>query len=129
MIEIGIKQHLTMDRVHGYRDMRVWDGVTGASIHLDSAILDVKEQTIAYMVENINVQHAALQRIEECRAQGVQIDLFEKTKVAEIDKESTSREDGLNLNDWPTVHLDDGKQLKARLLVTKHRSIQVYICL
>ncbi|KAG1458945.1 hypothetical protein G6F46_007146 [Rhizopus delemar] len=115
--KIGVKQHLTMDRVHGYRDMRVWDGVTGASIHLDSAILDVKEPTIAYMVENINVQHAALQRIEECRSQGVQIDLFEKTKVAEIDKETTSREDGLSLNDWPTVHLDDGKQLKARLLV------------
>lgn len=100
--------------------MRVWDGVTGASIHLDSTILDVKEPSIAYMVENVNVQHAALERIEECRSQGVKIDLFQKTKVASINKETESKEEGLDLKDWPSIQLDNGKQLKARLLVIRN---------
>ncbi|CAO3660520.1 unnamed protein product [Rhizopus stolonifer] len=114
---IGIKKHLELNRAHGYKDMRVWDGVTGASIHLDSTILDVKEPSIAYIVENVNVQHAALERIEECRSQGVKIDLFQKTKVASINKETESKEEGLDIKDWPSIQLDNGKQLKARLLV------------
>lgn len=110
---------MLLDRTHGYRDMRVWDGVTGAKIHLDSALLNTngQQQTIAYMVENVNVQSAALKRIEECRAQGVHIDIFQKTKVAEINRESETSHNGIDLKDWPTIHLDDGKKLKARLLV------------
>ncbi|KAG1176800.1 hypothetical protein G6F70_004137 [Rhizopus microsporus] len=117
--KIGVKSHMLLDRTHGYRDMRVWDGVTGAKIHLDSALLNTngQQQTIAYMVENVNVQSAALKRIEECRAQGVHIDIFQKTKVAEINRESEVSQDGIDLKDWPTIHLDDGKKLKARLLI------------
>lgn len=131
-LEIGITKHMALDRANGYRDMQVWDGVTDARIHLDSALLkgygadkNVKENTIAYMVENLNVQSAALKRLEECRAQGYQVDLIQQVKVAEIED---SREDtvvlgqqkpgeGLDLHDWPTVHLDNGRKLKARLLV------------
>lgn len=117
---------MALDRANGYRDMQVWDGVTDARIHLDSAILkdygskSLKENTIAYMVENLNVQSAALKRIEECRANGSQIDLIQQVKVAEIEgpkEEEKNVDEGLDLHDWPTVHLDNGRKLKARLLV------------
>lgn len=117
---------MALNRANGYRDMKVWDGVTGANIHLDSALLknygvdqNVKENTIAYMVENLNLQSAALKRLEECRSQGFHIDLIQKVKVAEIenDKKHAEENQGLDLHDWPTVHLDNGRQLKARLLV------------
>jgi ubiquinone biosynthesis monooxygenase Coq6 len=128
LIEIGVTKHMAMDRANGYRDMKVWDGVTGAAIHLDSGLLQsygmdkgMEQNTIAYMVENLNVQSAALKRLEECRAQGSHIDLIQKVKVADINRttESKSEEEkeGLDLEDWPTVHLDNGKKLKARLLV------------
>lgn len=119
---------MAMDRANGYRDMQVWDGVTGAKIHLDSALLknygvdkNVEENTIAYIVENLNVQSAALKRLDECRAEGSHVDFIQKVKVAEIERSSTavdeSGDQGLDLQDWPTVHLDNGKKLKARLLV------------
>lgn len=121
---------MALDRTNGYRDMQVWDGVTGANIHLDSALLknygsdkNVKENTIAYIVENVNVQSAALKRLEECRAQGSHIDFIQKVKVAEINRSAENppaeeEKEGLDLQDWPTVHLDNGKKLKARLLVS-----------
>jgi ubiquinone biosynthesis monooxygenase Coq6 len=110
--------------------MKVWDGITGADIHLDSALLsnyggkEIEKNTIAYIVENINVQSAALKRIDECRANGSHIDMFQKVKVAEIKRaipgkeEPVADKDGLDLQDWPTIHLDNGKSLKARLLVS-----------
>jgi ubiquinone biosynthesis monooxygenase Coq6 len=126
-LEIGVTKHMAMDRANGYRDMKVWDGVTGASIHLDSGLLHnysmdkgMEQNTIAYMVENLNVQSAALKRLEECRVQGSHIDLIQKVKVADIDRTSADKsedKEGLDLEDWPTVHLDNGKKLKARLLV------------
>ncbi|GAA5815003.1 hypothetical protein MFLAVUS_008507 [Mucor flavus] len=124
--QIGVTKHMALDRANGYRDMQVWDGVTDARIHLDSAILkdygskSLKENTIAYMVENLNVQSAALKRIEECRANGSQIDLIQQVKVAEIEgpkEEEKNVDEGLDLHDWPTVHLDNGRKLKARLLI------------
>jgi ubiquinone biosynthesis monooxygenase Coq6 len=125
---------MALDRTNGYRDMQVWDGVTGANIHLDSALLknygadkNIRENTIAYIVENVNVQSAALKRLEECRAQGSHIDFIQKVKVAEIEKslenkipaEEKEINQGLDLQDWPTVHLDNGRKLKARLLVSE----------
>lgn len=127
---------MALDRANGYRDMRVWDGVTGANIHLDSALIkdygadqNVKENTIAYMVENLNLQSAALKRLEECRTQGAHIDLIQKVKVAGIEKslvDLPAEKEGLDLHDWPTVHLDSGKKLKARLLVS-HRAVYMKI--
>ncbi|KAI8327569.1 hypothetical protein EDC96DRAFT_89691 [Choanephora cucurbitarum] len=116
---IGVADHMVMDRVNGYRDMQVWDGVTDARIHLDSALLQQKESnTIAYMVENLNVQSAALKRMEQCQSEGVHVDLIQKVKVAQIENEQQSTSpDQLDLQEWPTVCLDNGDRLKARLLV------------
>ncbi|KAL9553562.1 hypothetical protein PS6_003865 [Mucor atramentarius] len=125
--KIGLTKHMAMDRTNGYRDMQVWDGVTDARIHLDSALLKsynvnnaMEENTIAYIVENVNVQSAALKRLDECRAEGSHIDFIQKVKVAEIERslENKPQEgEGLDLQDWPTVHLDNGRKLKARLLI------------
>lgn len=129
MLEIGLTKHMAMNRTNGYRDMQVWDGVTDARIHLDSALLKsynvnnaMEENTIAYIVENVNVQSAALKRLDECRAEGSHIDFIQKVKVAEIERslENKPQEgEGLDLQDWPTVHLDNGRKLKARLLVNE----------
>lgn len=126
--KIGLTKHMAMDRANGYRDMQVWDGVTGARIHLDSALLknygvdkNIEENTIAYIVENVNVQSAALKRLDECRAEGSHVDFIQKVKVAEIERSPATAEEnadqGLDLHDWPTVHLDNGRKLKARLLI------------
>lgn len=122
-------KHMAMDRTNGFRDMKVWDGVTDARIHLDSALLksysvnnNIEENTIAYIVENVNLQSAALKRLDECRTEGSHIDFIQKVKVAEIerplDNKPQEESEGLDLQDWPTVHLDNGKKLKARLLVS-----------
>lgn len=140
MLEIGVAKHLARDRTNGYRDMKVWDGITGADIHLDSALLshyggkEIEKNTIAYIVENINVQSAALKRIDECRANGSHIDMFQKVKVAEIKRvipgkeEPVTDKDGLDLQDWPTIHLDNGKSLKARLLVSLLLFLLLLVC-
>ncbi|RCI02497.1 putative ubiquinone biosynthesis monooxygenase [Rhizopus stolonifer] len=118
--------HMVLERTYGYRDMKVWDGVTNARIHLDSALLNnygakkaAEPNTIAYMVENLNIQSAALKRMEECRSEGVTVDLFQKTKVSDIQRAQEKNLDTqkLDLQDWPTVCLDNGEKLKARLLI------------
>ncbi|KAI8379038.1 hypothetical protein BD560DRAFT_324896 [Blakeslea trispora] len=121
---IGIADHMAIDRINGYRDMQVWDGVTDARIHLDSALLKnygaqrgTQPNTIAYMAENLNVQSAALKRIEACRSEGIHIDVIQKVKVDHIQKEQDTPGGQLDLQDWPTVCLDNGDRLKARLLV------------
>ncbi|KAI9481198.1 MAG: hypothetical protein EXX96DRAFT_450557, partial [Benjaminiella poitrasii] len=136
--KIGVANHMHLDRANGYRDMQVWDGVTDARIHLDSALLKnygvdkgIEEDTIAYIVENINIQSAALKRLDECIQQGAQVDLIEQVKVDGIERYLEENEKkkghehvkqdensaGLDLEDWPSVHLDNGRTLKARLLI------------
>ncbi|KAI8991292.1 hypothetical protein BDF20DRAFT_33817 [Mycotypha africana] len=150
MIAVGVTPHMEMDRVNGYRDVMVWDGITDAHSHFDGALLNhypsnnpnrmnVEPNTVAYMVENINIQSAALKRLEECSSkEGSQIDLFDKTKVTKIvrplieelhqhyvdgenkavpkDKE-VKAESPIDLEDWPSIHLDNGKTIKTRLLI------------
>lgn len=67
------------------------------------------------MSENVNVQSAALRRIEECRVQGVHIDVFQKTRVVDIIGEPEMSY-GIDIKDQPTIHLNNGKKLKVCLL-------------
>ncbi|KAI8985371.1 hypothetical protein BDB01DRAFT_742283 [Pilobolus umbonatus] len=114
--KIGVSKHMAIDRADGYKDIKVWDGVTDASVHLDAAVLKgMKEEVIAYIVETLNIQSAALKRMEECQQEGFQIDLIEKVKVLDI-KKSEDPETACH-QDWPTIHLDNGRTLKSRLLI------------
>ncbi|KAI8084999.1 uncharacterized protein BX664DRAFT_338303 [Halteromyces radiatus] len=123
---IGATHHLSPGRANPYTDMQVWDGVTGARIHFDATSLnphdasnDVESRnTIAYMIENTHLQHALLKRLEQCRAEGAQVDILQRARVSTIEKEPMSdTDDGLDLSDWPVVHLENKTKLHARLLI------------
>lgn len=101
---IGVAEHLHSSRVHPYTEMHVWDGVTGARIDFDTHLLHGitgDKSAIATMVENTHLQNAMLKRLAHSN-----VDVFEKARVGSIQK-------GL----WPTVQLENGEQLEARLLV------------
>ncbi|ORZ02753.1 hypothetical protein BCR43DRAFT_449767 [Syncephalastrum racemosum] len=102
--KIGVAEHLDTNRVHPYREMHVWDGVTDARIDFDTRLLHgitADKDAIATMVENTHLQHAMLKRLTHSN-----VDIFEKARVASIQK-------GV----WPTVQLENGEELEARLLV------------
>ncbi|CAO3643951.1 unnamed protein product [Cunninghamella echinulata] len=129
---IGVKEHLYNDRTNPYSDMQVWDGVTGASIHFDSQELmnynhnnsNINDDTttIAYMIENIHLQHALLKRLEQCRTNGAQVDILQKARVSSIQEKPVSidnndNEHALDLSDWPAIQLENGTELRAKLLI------------
>lgn len=99
--------------------MQVWDGVSDARIDFNAASLNTENNAIAYIVENVHIQNALLKRLDACRSEGAHVDILPKARVQAItmDEESPSPQEGLDLSDWPTVHLDNGRSLKARLLV------------
>ncbi|ORX62712.1 ubiquinone biosynthesis hydrox [Hesseltinella vesiculosa] len=122
--DIGATDFFTPGRANPYSDMRVWDGVTDAHIHFDASMADTTQQkdesNIAYMIENVHLQHALLKRLEQCQEQGAALDLFTKTRVASIEQTQPSGDtniDALDLSDWPMVHLEQGPSLRARLLI------------
>ncbi|CAK7242998.1 MAG: Putative ubiquinone biosynthesis monooxygenase [Sporothrix thermara] len=127
---IGAWPHLHRDRVQGYQAMKVWDGVSGASINFDWPPGMVQSadtgSTIAYMVENNNLTAGLLRRLEELGG----VDVFDKTRVDSIvfgadgadgkDSSSGAAGEGPNFSQWPAVQLagpSSGKTLLARLLV------------
>ncbi|KAI9484584.1 hypothetical protein BDB00DRAFT_854504 [Zychaea mexicana] len=127
--KIGVTDQLYRDRLCPYSRMQVWDGVTDARIEFDTALLeqlginlDEKDTAIAYMVENVHLQHAILKHLEACRGVGASVDTFQKVRVEDIslekkNPEQQQQEEGLDLADWPVIELNNGMSLKARLLV------------
>lgn len=106
---IGAWQHVRKDRTQPYHEMQVWDGVSGARIEFDWD--GGAGQTIAYMIENLNITSALLSRLDELGG----ITVFDNTKVEGITFGEEA--DGLNLSEWPVVSLAGGQRLWARLLV------------
>lgn len=104
--------------------MQVWDGVTDARIEFDwdpssshSSGAGREGRTIAYMTENLNLTSGLLSRLDELGGTVV----YDNARVENIafGQQLTTEdgEDGLDLREWPIVHLTGGKQLAARLLV------------
>lgn len=93
--------------------MQVWDGVTDARIEFDTFSSPAAgDTTIAYMTENLNLTSGLLKRLEELGG----VSTFDNAKVESITL-GAQTDDGLDLREWPVVHLSGGKQLHARLLV------------
>lgn len=121
---IGAWPHLHRDRVQGYQEMQVWDGVTGARIAFDWPPGTVQSQspdtgsTIAYMVENNNLTAGLLRRLDELGG----VDVFDGSRVDSIGY-GPDDQDGMDLSQWPSVQLggqgsnSSNKTLLARLLV------------
>ncbi|KAI9806848.1 MAG: putative ubiquinone biosynthesis monooxygenase [Piccolia ochrophora] len=114
---IGVWDHVDRNRVQPYAEMQVWDGVTGARISFDwpgsagEAAYSSQPKTIAYMTENLNLTSSLLARIDDLGG----LDVFDNSKVEDISFGPET--ESVDLGGWPVVHLADGKQLAARLLV------------
>lgn len=98
---IGAWDHVAQDRVMPYDEMKVWDGVSGSRIEFDP-FYDGETTEIAYMIENSNIQQGLLERLG---SHGFN-DIHDSAKVTEIRQ-----------GNWPTVVLDNGLEIEARLLV------------
>ncbi|KAK9450449.1 uncharacterized protein V1518DRAFT_413873 [Limtongia smithiae] len=119
----GIWDCVRAERVQEYDNMRVWDGVSGARIHFDSTTtVDFNDSaaggSIAYMTENINLQHGLLKYLAQSAvspSNGPAVDIFDSTKV---DKMTFGPDlDDVNMSGWPQLTLSTGETLLARLLV------------
>ncbi|KAI1264292.1 hypothetical protein F5Y18DRAFT_391778 [Xylariaceae sp. FL1019] len=109
---IGAWNHIQRDRVQPYHEMQVWDGVSDARIEFDWAPGAAPNgKTIAYMIENLNLTSGLLKRIDELKG----ITTYDGARVDKIGLGEETEE--LDFREWPIVHLADGKQLAARLLV------------
>lgn len=97
------------ERVQPYHEMQVWDGVSGARIEFDRDA--GAGQTIAYMIENLNITSGLLSRLDQLGGASI----FDNARVERI--AFGEHADGLDLSEWPVVELANGQRLWARLLV------------
>ncbi|KAG8165236.1 hypothetical protein KVR01_005511 [Diaporthe batatas] len=106
---IGAWRHFKQERIQPYHEMQVWDGVSDARIEFDWA--GGQGQTIAYMIENLNITSGLLSRLDELGG----VSVYDNARVEGI--AFGEDKDGLNLSEWPVIQLANGQRLWARLLV------------
>ncbi|KAF9427358.1 putative ubiquinone biosynthesis monooxygenase [Podila epigama] len=90
-----------------------------------SADFTSEQSPLAWMTENLHVQYGLQKQILAHKARGVQLDIFEKTKVQSITINATTSESDsplstpsdADISDWPVIQLDNGKRIQTRLLV------------
>ena len=102
------------ERVQGYTEMQVWDGVSGARIEFDwnaERAAGGEGRQIAFMNENANLTSGLLKRIDELGG----VEIMDGERVENIGFGEESEE--VDLSMWPVVDLSGGKRLAARLLV------------
>lgn len=93
--------------------MSVWDGLSGSRIEFDSWDAQpsaTSQPEMAKFVENLHLQRALLQNLHSLPSSNLEI--IDKTKVSDIVGGDVKTEGG-----WPIVHLENGRKLRARLLV------------
>ncbi|KAJ3534227.1 hypothetical protein NMY22_g7018 [Coprinellus aureogranulatus] len=105
----GAWNHVDETRTCGIEEMQVWDGVSDARITFTSEDLggEAPRQGMSRMTENLNLQRGLLRQL----AQLPQVQLLQKTKVQSITRDTDDQQN------WPLVHLDNGRVLRSRLLV------------
>lgn len=125
--KIGAWDHLDVNRVQDYQEMKVWDGETGSRISFDwstetSPFEDMR--TVATMTENANLVRALLGRIDASGDEN--LTLFSNTTVAGIDNGSDLQAAGPDLSAWPVLSVkptgpgaetQEPSRIAARLLV------------
>ena len=94
------------------RSFQVWDGLTGSRIEFSAWDVHpsaVDQPEMAKFVENLNLQKALLlNMLDQDR-----VECIDKTKVKDIVRGDNKENGG-----WPIVHLDNGRRIRARLLVS-----------
>ncbi|KAH6915856.1 COQ6 monooxygenase [Coprinopsis sp. MPI-PUGE-AT-0042] len=106
---IGAWNHIEEGRTRPVEEMQVWDGVSDARITFSASEIGLThpERGMSRLTENFNLQRGLLRHLESVP----QVQLIQRTKVNSIVKPV-----GGNDN-WPLVHLSDGRVLRSRLLV------------
>lgn len=94
--------------------MEVWDGISDARINFNTAELRLASanEGMSRLTENLNLQRGLLRSLDSSSC----VDLIHGTKVTSISRESEGH------GAWPVVSLDNGRRLRARLLVTSFTS-------
>ncbi|CCE62098.1 hypothetical protein TPHA_0B04290 [Tetrapisispora phaffii CBS 4417] len=100
--KINVK--LMENRMMPYDGMYVTDGISNATI-------DMEKDSLAYMIEILNVQSSLLARIDELNCKD-RLQIIDKTKV-----ESIVYSDPNDTKSWPIVTLSNGQRFQTRLLV------------
>ncbi|KAG0333263.1 putative ubiquinone biosynthesis monooxygenase [Podila horticola] len=142
---IGVWSELDSSRIAACNGMQVWDGVSGARITFDAAHSNDRstflqqvfadsqspppssseqgsdQSPLAWMTENLHVQYGLQKQMLAHKARGIQLDIFEKTKVqgisANVSSSSPQESSSTDISEWPVITLDNGKKLQTRLLV------------
>ncbi|KAG5653399.1 hypothetical protein H0H81_000686 [Sphagnurus paluster] len=89
--------------------MQVWDGISDARLTFSASEIGLErpQEGMARLTENLNLQRGLLRHLEKLP----EVQLIDKTKVQSIIRDTEER------GGWPLVHLDNGRVLRARLLV------------
>lgn len=96
---------LMEDRIQEYDGLYVTDGCAAAT-------LDMEQDSMACMIEILNVQSSLLKRLSNLQLDPSSFQLLDKTKVAGIEYSDPN-----DSGSWPLVTLDNGEVYKTRLLV------------
>lgn len=102
LTHVGVWDKLPADRLSAYQSMSVWDGEGTGAIQFHAQ--DISEPCLGHIVENSVTVNGLFKRLKECR----QVDLLQG-RLSMIDEVDDSG--------FQQVTLEDGKQLKARLIV------------
>ncbi|TPX34330.1 hypothetical protein SmJEL517_g02929 [Synchytrium microbalum] len=102
---IGAWSHLEKSRIKQYTSMQVWDAAGSGFVRFDASS---DSSPIAWVIENLNLQHALQKAIAELGPERVRV--FSPASVQSIRK-------GTGIDSWPQVCIRDGPVLTTRLLI------------
>ncbi|KAL1714581.1 hypothetical protein EV715DRAFT_276460 [Schizophyllum commune] len=110
--DIGAYSHVDEQRTCPVEELQVWDGISDARIQFSVTDLynDASEcdlQGMSRIIENLNLQRGLLRHLDTFP----DIQLLDKTKVQTITPDAGAT------GSWPVLHLDNGRSIRARLLI------------
>ncbi|KAL1762671.1 hypothetical protein FB107DRAFT_198260 [Schizophyllum commune] len=110
--DIGAYSHVDEQRTCPVEELQVWDGISDARIQFSVTDLynDASEcdlQGMSRIIENLNLQRGLLRHLDTFP----DIQLLDKTKVQTITPDEGAT------GSWPILHLDNGRSIRARLLI------------
>ncbi|KAG4306071.1 hypothetical protein PORY_000059 [Pneumocystis oryctolagi] len=114
--DIDVWKHVKKERVQPYHKIHVWDGISSSKIEFFSENYQTESpesNALAFMIENINLQHALLKKITELSNP---IHIYDSEKISSITYDNYTN-NICDLKNWPCIKLLNGKTLISRLLI------------
>ncbi|RIA89828.1 hypothetical protein C1645_824223, partial [Glomus cerebriforme] len=75
--DIGVWQNINEERIKPFSDIQVWDGISDARIKFNNE--NNKSGTLAWILENYNIQHAILKTLDQYKENN-NVDFLDNTK-------------------------------------------------